>query len=192
LDGNEQFDELMNKLDNATVQICKPLFNSGVTIKMDNYYMSTTCAMKLQKKGVYCRGTIRSSRKFIPKSILNKAVHFVSTADTTDTITVQRRVGGTKVDVPAPIAISNYNKYMGGVDRHDRLRSAFSLCKKHKFKKYYVKLLLFIIDIGLTNSWIYYKMCNEQKCKEYGSRADFFQSVAEMMVNSDINWKKNI
>ena len=47
LDSNEQFDELMNKLDNATVQICKPLFNSGVTINMDNYYMSTTCAMKL-------------------------------------------------------------------------------------------------------------------------------------------------
>jgi hypothetical protein len=27
---------------------------------------------------------------------------------------------------------------MGGVDRHDRLRSTFSLGKKHKFKKYYI------------------------------------------------------
>jgi hypothetical protein len=120
----------------------------------------------------------------------NKAVHFVSTADTTETVTVQRRVGGTKVDVMAPVAISNYNKFMGGVDRHDRLRSTFSLCKKHKFKKYYVKLLLFIMDIGLTNSWIYYKMCNEAKCNSYGSRVDFFQDVAEIMVNSDVKWKQ--
>lgn len=85
----------------------------------------------------------------------------------------------------APVAISNYNKFMGGVDRHDRLRSTFSLCKKHKFKKYYVKLLLFIMDIGLANSWIYCKMCNEPKCNSYGSQADFFHAVAEIMVNSD-------
>ncbi len=222
VDGDENFDEMMNKLDNATVQICRPLFQSGTTVNMDNYYMSTTCAMKLRQNGVLCRGTIRSSRKFVPKSILftpsevrtlprgtqrlavnhehqmiavgwidNKAVHFVSTADVTDTVTVLRRVGGSKIEVKAPLAISNYNKYMGGVDRHDRLRSTFSLCKKHKFKKYYVKLLLFIMDIGLTNSWIYYKMCNEQVCNKDGSRADFFQAIAEIMVNGETNWKGN-
>jgi hypothetical protein len=38
----------------------------------------------------------------------NKAVHFASTADTTEVVTVQRRVGGTKMDVMAPVAISNY------------------------------------------------------------------------------------
>jgi hypothetical protein len=51
----------------------------------------------------------------------------------------------------APVAVSNYNKYIGGVDRHDRLCSSFSLCKAHHFKKYYMKLMLFLVDIGLTN-----------------------------------------
>lgn len=119
----------------------------------------------------------------------NKSAHFVSTVDSTETVTVQWRVGDNKVDVAAPIAISNYNRYMGGLDRHDRLRSTFSLCKKHKFKKYYVKLLLFIMDVGLMNSWIYYKLCNEGKTTKEGSHADFFQSIAEMMVNTDVNWK---
>jgi hypothetical protein len=32
--------------------------------------MSTVCAAHLQSKKVYCRGTIRSSRKFVPKSTL--------------------------------------------------------------------------------------------------------------------------
>jgi hypothetical protein len=32
--------------------------------------MSTTCAAQLHSKGVYFRGTIRSSSKFVPKVIL--------------------------------------------------------------------------------------------------------------------------
>jgi hypothetical protein len=66
--------------------------------------------------------------------------------------------------------MKNYN-IMGGVDRHDRLRSSFSLCKTHKFHKYYVKLFLFLLDVGLTNAWIYYKIANPESTKKYGSRA---------------------
>jgi len=118
----------------------------------------------------------------------NRAVHFISTADTTDIVTVTRKVGNAKVEVMAPVAVSNYNKYMGGVDRHDQLRSSFSLCKAHHFKKYYVKLMLFLVDIGLTNAWIYYKKCNKELCAKEGSRANFFQSVAEEMVNVNAKW----
>jgi hypothetical protein len=39
-------------------------------VNMDNYYMSTTWAIRLLQKGVFCLGTIRSSRKFVPRSIL--------------------------------------------------------------------------------------------------------------------------
>ena len=212
-------DDQIGKLDNLTVQLCRPFFGSGCTINMDNYYMSPSCAIRLRDHGVFCRGTIRTARKFVPRSILfsaselrtlprgthriavdhdhhmmavgwvdNKAVHFVSTADTTDIVTVQRKVGNGKVDVIAPVAVANYNKFMGGVDRHDRLRSSFSLCKAHHFKKYYVKLMLFLMDIGLTNAWIYYKKCNEEQCSKEGSRANFFQSVAEEMVNVNAKW----
>jgi hypothetical protein len=69
VDVDDNFNEFMNKLDNQTVQLCKPFFNSGCTVNMDNYFMSTTCAMKLCQHGVFCRGTIRSNRKFVPKSI---------------------------------------------------------------------------------------------------------------------------
>jgi hypothetical protein len=120
----------------------------------------------------------------------NKPVHFVSTADTTDIVTVKRKSGASQIAVSAPMAVANYNKFMGGVDRHDRLRSTFSLCKRHKFKKYYVKLLLFIIDIGMMNAWVYYKMCHEDTCNKEGARADFFQTIAECMVNSETNWQE--
>ncbi len=140
-------DEEVTKIDALTLEMCRPLFTTGSVVNMDNYYMSTTCAMKLRANGVFCRGTIRSSRKFVPKSILftpaevrqlprgmqryvvneehqmlavgwidNKAVHFISTADTMETDIMSRRSGSNKTDVPAPVAIKNYNKFMGGVD----------------------------------------------------------------------------
>ncbi len=104
----------LTKLDNLISDMCKVLYNSGSTVNMDNYYMSTTCTLHLKNDGVYCRGTIQSNQKFAPKSILftpaearslpcgtiryavnpthnlisvgwldNKAVNFISTADTT-------------------------------------------------------------------------------------------------------------
>jgi hypothetical protein len=120
----------------------------------------------------------------------NKPVHFVSTADTTEIVHVQRKCGSEKLQVSAPMAVANSNKYMGGVDHHDRLRSTFSLCKRLLFKKYYVKLLLFLVDIGLTNAWVYCKLCNEDKCKKEGAHADFFQVIAECMVNLNTNWQE--
>jgi hypothetical protein len=204
--GNEKTQ--LTKLDNLTSDMCKVLYNSGSTVNMDNYYMSTTCALHLKNDGVYCRGTIRSNQKFVPKSTLftpaeaislprgtiryavnpthniiavgwldNKVVNFISTADTTTVKTVKRRVTDSKVEVAAPEIIANYNKYMGGVDQHDRLWSSFSLGKAHKFKKYYIKLLLFVMDVAFTNSWVYYSLANPEDAKKEGARANFFRHL---------------
>ncbi len=181
----ENYDEYINKLDNLTLQLCRPFCGSGTTINMDNYYMSTTCAMKLRENGVFCRGTICCSRKFVPKGIQfttaeartlprgthcmavnedhqmladgwvdSKAVYFISTADTSEVVTMNRKISSTKVDMQASLAVTNYNKFMGDVDCHDRLQSTFSLCKKHHYKKYFIKMMSFLLDIGLTNAWI--------------------------------------
>jgi hypothetical protein len=74
------------------------------------------------------------------------------------------------------------------VDKHDKLRSTVALGKHHKFKKYYVKLMLFLMDIAMTNSWIYYKLVNPDKCKKSESRADYFLSVAEHLVRPGFDW----
>ncbi len=77
---------------------------------------------------------------------------------------------------------------MGGVDHHDRLRSTFSLGKRHSFCKYCVKLFLFLCDVGFTNAWIYYHLSNPESTTKYGSRADFFEAIAEALMNPNMNW----
>jgi hypothetical protein len=119
----------------------------------------------------------------------SKPVHIISTADTSEIVQVQRKSGAEKLHVSAPMAVAYCNKHMGGVDHLDRLRLTFSLCKQHKFKKYYIKLLLFLLDIGLTNSWVYYKLCNKEICNREGAHA-YFQALAESMVNSNKNWQE--
>ena len=52
-----------------------------------------------------------------------------------------------KLQIQAPEVVVNYYKYIGGVDIHDKLQITFALGKRHKFEKYYVKLLLFLVDI---------------------------------------------
>ncbi len=77
---------------------------------------------------------------------------------------------------------------LGGVDRHDQFCSTFSLGKAHGFKKYYVKLLLFIMDVALTNDWVYYSMVSPEETKQENARADFFLSIATEKISQDIDW----
>jgi hypothetical protein len=104
-------------------------------------------------------------------------------------VSVSRRVRNERLQISAPETVAQYNCFMGGVDKHDKLRSTFSLGKRHKLKKYYVKLLLFLVDISLTSSWSYHKLVNEEKLKKNGeSRADFFLSVSQAMRCPTTDW----
>jgi hypothetical protein len=126
---------------------------------MDNYYMSTTTAIKFREKIVFCCGTIQSNRKLLlPKSVPltatdvrwlgrghsvcavnrdnnllaigwleNKPVNFNSTLDTTKVVNIMRRIRNLKVLIPAPQTVARYNRFLGGVDKHNKLRSKFSL-----------------------------------------------------------------
>ena len=114
-----------------------------------------------------------------------KAVHLISTADGCQTSDVSRQIGGSRGKIKAPVAVKNYNKNMQGVDRHDQLRARFSLADRHQFKKYYVKLMLGLMDIALTNAWIAYKMVNMKTMKPTKTwRYDFMDGMADDMLKT--------
>jgi hypothetical protein len=85
-------------------------------------------------------------------------VHMLSTADGTEISTVTRQIGATQKQIVAPSVVGAYNKGMQGVDRHDQLRHLFSLARRHQFRKYYITLILALIDFAVVNANIHYHM----------------------------------
>eukprot|EP00978_Attheya_sp_CCMP212_P026589 scaffold87706_cov72-Attheya_sp.AAC.6 len=85
-------------------------------------------------------------------------VHMLSTADGTKIGTVQRQIGSVLQTVKAPVVVPHYNKGMQGVDTHDQLRNLFALSQRHQFQKYYMTLIMALIDFALVNANIHYHM----------------------------------
>ncbi len=56
-----------------------------------------------------------------------RAVNFISTADSTKVKSIQQLIQNDKLQIPAPEVVCQYNKFRGGVDKNDRLRSTFVL-----------------------------------------------------------------
>ena len=68
---------------------------------------------------------------------------------------VQRRQrNSSRVDVPCPVSVAMYQKYMGGVDRNDQLRQYYTVRKK--CRKFYKYILWFLFEASLTNSYVLY------------------------------------
>jgi hypothetical protein len=110
-------------------------------------------------------------------------VHMLSTADGShQQTTVPRQVGRVKNEVPAPNNVKAYNAYMQGVDRHDQLRALFPLTKRHGFNNWYVKMLLALIYIALTNASICYFLVNSELKKKEGHRRRFYEEIANFII----------
>ena len=87
----------------------------------------------------------------------NKVVTVMSTntqPSATGTVLRQQR-DGSRIPVPFPESIIDYNRYMGGVDRGDQLCSYYN-CRV-KSKKFYKYIFYFLFDISITNAFILYK-----------------------------------
>ena len=91
--------------------------------------------------------------------------HGVTMADTclqecNKVSTVTRRVKGqsTKIPVPCSEIIKDYNCGMGGVDLLDQKTAAYKLDSKSSEGRYYLRLLLGLIDISVVDSHAIYKV----------------------------------
>lgn len=88
-----------------------------------------------------------------------------------------------EVFVPQPFLISQYNKYMGGVDHLDWLIQAYRISIRSK--KWYFPLVTNFLDIAMVNSWILHRFVNKNEM----SLKDFRRTVtkAYLQLSSDSN-----
>ena len=123
-------------------------------------------------------------------------VHLITTADGTEKTHVTRRVQQEQRRQSAPTAVRKYGHGMQAVDRFDQLMSLYSLAKRHAFKKWYLKLTMALLDVGMINAEIHYFIVNPDEKKgmyRYNYREklcsqlfDTDWSLYEGMTNNDV------
>ncbi|KAG2793350.1 hypothetical protein PC116_g27629 [Phytophthora cactorum] len=88
-----------------------------------------------------------------------KPEHYLCTGSAMTESTIGRKVKQVgSITVQCPAAVNDYQRWMGGVDVHDRLHlRKFSLQTSTKFVKYYKSLFLGFIDLVLVNTYIWHK-----------------------------------
>lgn len=91
--------------------------------------------------------------------------------------------------VKIPVAISEYNMYMRGVDRFDQIASYY--CIKLKSYTWYMKILFHFMEIAMANSYILYKTICEKRNLKFISRLSFRKSVIESLLR-DFRMKKGV
>jgi hypothetical protein len=97
------------------------------------------------------------------------AVLLTATVSTTAKCLIQRNESGREsFEVRAPICCQTFDAYFHGVDRNDQLRgSGYGLALHFKAHKYTIKFFLGIIDILLSNAWLYWRWYHQKKKKEH-------------------------
>jgi hypothetical protein len=131
-------------------EICK----KNTLVAFNRFFTTVKSMSKLLKKGVYACGTVRITRKGLPKMMKedsklvrgefqfetkgaisavkwmdNHPVTFLSSFNDPEETTVVKRKNkdGTSTEILCPEVVAKYNKIMSGVDKFDQLRERYAL-----------------------------------------------------------------
>ena len=169
--------------ESVVLQLCEPLQGLGVRVFFDNFFNSPSLQIDLLEKNILACGTVRGDRKGMPKNFMKDkdmkrgdidffSVQGISCVKWMDTravllltnyispsehVVVERRKSGSaeKMKVNCPAMVKYYNKYMGGVDLMDQLKSTYEVDRKSKIK-YYLRIFFDLLDIAVNNAYIVY------------------------------------
>ncbi|XP_040071661.1 piggyBac transposable element-derived protein 4-like [Ixodes scapularis] len=170
----------------VVLDLSSSILGKGYTLFFDNYFSSVPLMAKLKMEKTCACATIQSNRRQLPelrfdKSLTrgkydfktteegitlfkwkdNKVVYIISNYHGCEVGTVERMErDGTKITVSCPTALSDYNMFMGGIDKADMLRSIFGTDRKSK--KGWHRLFFGFLDICLVNSYVAYCEFNEK------------------------------
>lgn len=200
--------------DYVVLNLSKSFEMLGYCLFFDNFFNSINLLHKLLQKNLFACGTFRSNRKKFPNDLLKKnkdlkrgeydsfswgeisayrwkdrgtkAVNFASNMhNPADVTSVQRKnAEGDKENIPCPKAISDYNMYMGGVDRFDQLMQTYSI--GWRSKRWWLKIFYYYIDAAIVNSYIMYKHNLKQTCPKTKpmSHLQFRSLLATELINN--------
>uniref|UniRef100_A0A673KZZ0 PiggyBac transposable element-derived protein domain-containing protein n=1 Tax=Sinocyclocheilus rhinocerous TaxID=307959 RepID=A0A673KZZ0_9TELE len=190
------YDSVMQLLDLS-------LLGKGYQLFMDNFYTSPCLFMDLLAKKTLACGTIRTNRRRDQRGTIRWLrdgkllfVKWIDTREITVCLTmhmaydgdaVLRRVNNPEREwerrrIPIPVAVKDYNIYMGGVDLSDALIGYYNVL--HKTTKWY-KTFFHFVDIVVVNSFILHQHLSKAQNKNPLSQKEFRERlVSELATQS--------
>jgi hypothetical protein len=166
------------------MSLCDTYIHSHRLIAFDNFFTSYQFLKTLNERGLYATGTVRGNRKGLPDILKrqdrmqrgefmfrtkgcvtaikwqdNKPVTVLSTYHNPKQVTSVKRKNrnGTSSIIHCPAVVAEYNSIMGGVDRFDQRRERYAIGRRSL--KWWHRLLYFLIDLAIVNSFIMWN-CN--------------------------------
>ena len=199
----------------VVLELMEGLEDHGFELYTDNYYTSPQLFLTLYKKGVNCCGTARTNRKGFPKVLVKKKkenrgyydyrsngpllavawfdrkyVYFITTmhrAETTEPCTIRRRnQDGSRLDVPCPPLLPDYQQYMRGVDRGDQLVGFYNVGRRSR--KWWKRCFSYLLECSLLNAYVLHGLAYPHLHQAKGRKKfDFLQfrlEVATSLINN--------
>ncbi|XP_046678176.1 piggyBac transposable element-derived protein 4-like isoform X1 [Homalodisca vitripennis] len=178
--------------ERVVLDLTTPYLGLGHCVYYDNFFSSVALTNKLLEEDTFSCATILPNRVEYPVEELKKdkeipthqhdfaqcgdisitkwadrgkkCVSVISSmCNPSETVKVMRSNGkGEREEVTCPSAVSQYNKYMGGVDRFDQHMANYSVAQKSI--RWWVKLFYFFFESAIVNSFTMYV----QDCKASG------------------------
>ena len=216
------YDNSLTLGENVVLSLSTVFQTLGYCLFFDRFFTSIPLLAKLLDRGLFACGTMQINRKHYPKHLLcpdqrmkygesdfamaneisvckwkdrgKKSVVVSSNMHTPSETTFVKRTNkeGRKEDVQCPKSISEYNKYMGGVDLFDQLSSCYSI--SWKSKRWWVKIFYYLMDSVVVNSFILYKTTLKLASNEAKpmSHLMFRSLLADQLIDNFSNKQKQV
>ena len=109
-----------------------------------------------------------------------------TTSQPESTNVLRRQKDGSRISVPCPMSVLDYNTYMGSIDRGDQVRGYYSCrTKRRKFYKY---IFHFLLDVAVTNAFILQKgYCEDAP---FSSIKEFELKLASELIGDHCSRKR--
>lgn len=184
----------------------------GLHVYTDTYYTSPELAGELLKIGCNLTGTVMTNRSGMPPGLKAKgkkmktgdiysqrkgstlvlswkdkrAVHMLSTFSkgSMKHVTNVPSKWPNKPSNAKPHVILDYIKHTAGVDRSDYFISSYQFMRRTK--KWYRKIFFWLLEVGIVNAYLLYKMTKESHEKKPLSLKAFRQSLVRALVQEKV------
>lgn len=173
------------KLEETVSTVTEPCKNVWHHVYQDNYYNSVNLTRTLLMNKIRTCGAIRKSRGF-PRALQSvklssgesafrrnhdvllliwnngtRNMNMISTIHNAQLMKVESANKKSQKSIRKPALILDYNKYMKGVDRVNHYLEFYSILRKTK--KWTIRVVMFLINCALFNSFKVYTELNGRK-----------------------------